>query len=606
MWQLNSVTDYEIMMECGMDSVCLLRLLLMGYKICLLAIFNAIWLMPLYATASSDNTDPVISVTVANVPDRSTRFIGTVLATYVLFGYVMYLILQEFEWFIEMRHKYLKRPVVENFSVYVRNIPPEYCTNAKLHNYFSDCFTREKVLEAKVRIKLPSLIKTVRKRDLLVKKLGHAINYQLVKGQTPRHTEMRLMKREKIESIPYYVNALREANIEVSTYIERVENETMNHGAEDFGLIVSDNGENEITIPSESLRSSPNFPTSRFSTSSTRDDSTSFSLQSGKPPSTRIITFSYRNDDVLISHSIDEVVVDHNNELQTHDSVVVQKRGIMPLKGLSVASQAATATAHSFGNAASKSANRILSIREEGDYYNSGFVTFSCLGTTQAALQMVHHETPFDIEVLEAPRPDDIFWSNVGRSHHDLQVGKLISLGSTIALCLLWTIPMTFIASLSSVEALSTQIPALGDLIEEYPFIGKLCEVLAPLLVKVVNGLLPTILEYLTKFEGPVSGSIIVASLFTKLAAFMIIQTFFVSAVGSSILQGEITYALMHFSDFSLSYHRLKLLALFYYNDAEIEALIESPTSIVNILATSLPSQVRVHFNKPLLHIIKK
>ena len=181
----------------------------------------------------------------------------------------------------------------------------------------------------------------------------------------------------------------------------------------------------------------------------------------------------------------------------------------------------------------------MLSIREEGEFYNAGFVTFKCLGTTQAALQMVHHQTPFDIEVLEAPRPDDIFWSNVGRSHHDLQIGKLISLGCTVALCLLWTIPMTFIASLSSVEALSTQIPPLGDLIEQYPIIGKILEVLAPLLIKVVNGLLPTILEYLTKFEGPVSGSIIVASLFTKLAAFMIIQTFFVSAIGGSVLSGK-------------------------------------------------------------------
>lgn len=533
MWQLNSVTDDEIMMECGMDSVCLLRLLLMGYKVCLVSVFNAIWLMPLYATAESNITDPVVSVTVANVPDRSPRLIGTVLAAYVLFGYVMYLIMQEFEWFIEMRHKYLKRPIVQNYSVYVRNIPPEYCSNSKLYAYFADCFKQKNVLEAKVRIKLPSLVKAVRKRDLLVKKLGHAVNYQLVKGKTPMHSEIRLLRRENVESIPFYSNALREANFEVSTMIERVESDIMDFRADDPDLPRN----LETSTPSDVLQSSSNLPSSRFSTSSTREDSTSVSLQSGKTPSSsRIITFSKMDDDVLLNDQSEYMANVESEALCRNEENVVSQNRLLPIAAISAASHAAT----SFGKNASKSASKILSIREEGEYFNSGFVTFSCLGTTQAALQMVHHETPFDIEVLEAPRPDDIFWSNVGRSHHDLQVGKLISLGSTIALCLLWTIPMTFIASLSSVEALSTQIPALGDLIEKYPFIGKLCEVLAPLLVKVVNGLLPTILEYLTKFEGPVSGSIIVASLFTKLAAFMIIQTFFVSALGSSILQGRL------------------------------------------------------------------
>lgn len=37
--------------------------------------------------------------------------------------------------------------------------------------------------------------------------------------------------------------------------------------------------------------------------------------------------------------------------------------------------------------------------------------------------------------------------------------------------------------------------------------------------------------------EGPVSSSVVEASLFVKLAAFMIIQTFFVSAVSGGLLQ---------------------------------------------------------------------
>ena len=115
----------------------------------------------------------------------------------------------------------------------------------------------------------------------------------------------------------------------------------------------------------------------------------------------------------------------------------------------------------------------------------------------------------------------------------------MLSLAATTALCLLWTIPITFIASLSSVEALAEEFKWIEKMIEAVPFIGTLLGVLAPLFVKIVNALLPVILEIFSMMEGPVSTSVVAASLFTKLAAFMIIQTFFVSGkFGALILHG--------------------------------------------------------------------
>ena len=545
MWQLNAITEDEIMMECGMDSVCILRLLAMGYKLCLLAAFNAIWLMPLYSTSSSDSTitDPVISVTITKVSNGSPRLIGTALASYFLFGYVMYLVLKEFEWFIEIRHKYLKRPVVENYAVYVRNIPPEYCNNAALYNYFAGCFTNQKVLEAKVRIKLPSLTNAVNKRQLLVKRLEHAINYQNIKNKVPMHDEIQIMtlKREKVESIPFYLKALRDLNAEISNKIEEVEMNTMIITPEDHpnGSLVH----STYTTDSD-VRSVMNNPTksTRSVAFANKVDVSTHSLLSSKSSSSNHLNTNTVGVTLPADFPGESNAVDEFGGLESS----VRMGLLHTSKTITAATRAAAGNTLSMAKNATNAATKIISMRAEGEYYNAGFVTFNNLGTTHAALQMVHHQAPFHFEVLEAPRPDDIFWTNVGRSHYDLQVGKLLSLGLTTALCLLWTIPMAFIASLSSIDALSAQIPALGRLIEASPFIGKLFEVLAPLLVKLVNGLLPTILEYLTKFEGPVAGSVIVASLFTKLAAFMIIQTFFVSAVGKSLLNGECIYRVSH------------------------------------------------------------
>jgi hypothetical protein len=63
---------------------------------------------------------------------------------------------------------------------------------------------------------------------------------------------------------------------------------------------------------------------------------------------------------------------------------------------------------------------------EDGQPLTAGFVTFNKLQAVHAAQQMVHYGEPFAMEVMEAPGYDDIFWLNVGRTHKQLQVGKLI------------------------------------------------------------------------------------------------------------------------------------------------------------------------------------
>jgi calcium permeable stress-gated cation channel len=130
-----------------------------------------------------------------------------------------------------------------------------------------------------------------------------------------------------------------------------------------------------------------------------------------------------------------------------------------------------------------------------------------------------------------------VFWFNVGRTHKDLEVGALFSQAATAAVCLLWTIPMSFVASLSSVSALREQVTFIDDLLNAAPALVPIFELLAPLLVVVLNSLLPAILTFITLFEGPVSRAVVEASLFSKLAAFMIIQTFFVSAISGGVLK---------------------------------------------------------------------
>lgn len=154
----------------------------------------------------------------------------------------------------------------------------------------------------------------------------------------------------------------------------------------------------------------------------------------------------------------------------------------------------------------------------------------------------------------------DVFWINVGKTHKELQLGKLISFGLTVTLCLLWTIPMGFISTLSSIEGLRGEFKAVDELLNKYTWLEPLFAQLAPLLIIVANEALKMILEMLSGLEGPISGAVVQAKLFTKLSSFMIIQTFFVTAIGGSIV-------------------------------SELSAMIQEPALIIDLLAKTLPTQ---------------
>lgn len=119
---------------------------------------------------------------------------------------------------------------------------------------------------------------------------------------------------------------------------------------------------------------------------------------------------------------------------------------------------------------------------------------------------------------------------------------------------------MALISTLSSVEGLTGIMPKISDLLIKAPWIEPVLAQISPLLIIVANSLLKVILEALSGLEGPVSGAEVQALTFSKLSAFMIIQTFFVSAVSGSLV-------------------------------SEISAIVNNPSEIVTLLANSLPNR---------------
>lgn len=114
MWELYFTKDEIILEQCGMDALCFLRSLWFGVKLSLMGIVNAMYLMPIYATSNGAEDAPsrLAAVSTSYVPPESNRFYATVVASYILFLYAMFLILKEFKWYTKYRHKFLMQKKV--------------------------------------------------------------------------------------------------------------------------------------------------------------------------------------------------------------------------------------------------------------------------------------------------------------------------------------------------------------------------------------------------------------------------------------------------------------------------------------------------------------
>ena len=190
-WRVYGPTDEEILDQCGMDALCFLRVIRFGLKVSCVGIVNSIWLLPMYATAelsheTANVQDPVEEMTTSHLPSMSPRFVGTVVAAYIVFLYTMSLLLHEFDWYTKYRHAFLSKRAPRNYTIYVTGIPREYRSSQLLLEYFQSCFPRRAVLEAHVALDLSNLTKLISNREAVIANLEHVLAVKQIHGYSPK------------------------------------------------------------------------------------------------------------------------------------------------------------------------------------------------------------------------------------------------------------------------------------------------------------------------------------------------------------------------------------------------------------------------------------
>jgi hypothetical protein len=546
LWNVWFISDIELSDECGMDALCLCRVIEWGTKLCFIgSLLGCIFLMPIYATAGDGNGVSVEQLNTSNVPnnDHGGRFVATVFAAYIIFGYTMYTCILEFEWFYMFRYDFLSKPISRNYSVYVRNLSDEYMTRKSLSEYFSHFednnsnnnnnnnninINNEAVVsllssvnnnnnnnnnttnttKAWVSLQIPNLQKLVSKRSSVLTKLEHAINIEDVTGNIPKvkrniilnvvstvihpldnnnnnnNNGRRSRNDIEITVVESLFDELKELNKEIKLSIERIEYRAQLDNPYDYNpndyinpLEISiesgssgngnDNGNgnggdgdtffdtiNSIststsTPPGAALRSTTISRGAIFNVPETIVDEETVAVRENDEDGDTL----FATDDTT---DVDNVVFDGNNENgngnrsgSLKDKFSNLARTSVNVVGNQVGNVTATVTntvSNGVGtvtNVATQLIPFISNGDDDGIPMTAGFVSFRSLFSTQVAKQIIHSsQDVFGIEVFEAPDKDDINWSNVGKTHKELQFGLLISYTLTTILCFFWTAVM--------------------------------------------------------------------------------------------------------------------------------------------------------------------
>jgi len=471
-WCIFKHSDDEIFQYCGMDGVVLIRILRLGLKLSLVGVFNSLYLIPVYFfhphIKEDEEYGALDKLSLSAVRKDSNALFATIFSAYVLFSSTMYFLFREFEWFTTARHKFLRKPRPDNYTVYVANIPQEYRSDIALLEYFQSIFGASDVIDSKIARDIPILDSKVAARELAITNLERAIYLQDLKGIDAQSSNM----VEENDPIPACNIELEDLNSEISNMISQIEIRRSKE-AEKF-----------------------------------RHDSLALSkiIPQSKPLDSNLLMEQGTRNDVM------DLSVDSSEEGLVAD-----------MKDLTVDSaKAAIRVGYDTLQMPQKIVRVVAGSRDEdGEPRDAGFVSFSRLWCNAQATQILHDRVPFAFEVTNAPLPKYIFWHNVGLSRRKKQVGAIIANALWIALSLVY-LPLT------AAVVGATQIEKILPNVKEPPeLLTKVSALLSPLALVLLSVSVPPILRYIGKYEGHISLTALEASLFSKYAVFYVIQNFF-------------------------------------------------------------------------------
>jgi hypothetical protein len=249
-------------------------------------------------------------------------------------------------------------------------------------------------------------------RDDIINKIEHALAYEDKVGKSLmiNASKLPIISRSSISAVDYYCTQLTETNQGIVTLINEIEARVASKKF-DFETLPKfivptrkyDAQSTDISLLADDAESHINNMALNGSKVLRNDESMWINPEPDMHSSKDL------ESDMVKSNTSNDAVLSRRNNFQTtfQDVKANTTSGLQALtshaKIVSSGTNLVTSGAINLAN----SGLNLLKGLDEGAYFDSGFISFTNLATTNAALQMLHHEKPFDMEVHHAPDPED-------------------------------------------------------------------------------------------------------------------------------------------------------------------------------------------------------
>lgn len=191
---------------------------------------------------------------------------------------------------------------------------------------------------------------------------------------------------------------------------------------------------------------------------------------------------------------------------------------------------------------------------------NAVFVEFHNQTQAQAAFQMVTHHQALHM----APRqvgmsPDEVIWKNLGMTWKTATVRNIASLAAATALIIFWSFPVAFVGAVSQITYLQEVLPFLNFL-NALPnvIMGVVTSLLPSVMLAILVSLVPVFFRLMGKLAGKPTLSAVELRCHESFFWFQVLQVFLVTTLTSAA-------------------------------SSAVPSIINNPTSIPSLLATSIP-----------------
>ncbi|KAG0215259.1 hypothetical protein BGX28_000478 [Mortierella sp. GBA30] len=197
---------------------------------------------------------------------------------------------------------------------------------------------------------------------------------------------------------------------------------------------------------------------------------------------------------------------------------------------------------------------------QEKDKMSAAFIQFNHqLGAHLATQAVIHQKTltmaPRHLEV----HPKDVLWENLGHSFRNRNIRRVIAIVLTIALIVLWAIPVAFVAAVSKLDNIVKYAPFLSG-VYSLPnvVVGIIQGLLPPIGLAVLMMVLPIILYKLAHLGGEVLSTRKTLAVITSYHWFSVVHVLLVTTLANGIF-------------------------------AAVQAIKENPNNIMTMLSSTLP-----------------